>query len=119
METPTPVKSRALEPVKVKMLGVGRAHTIILTEDRMVLAVGMNELGQLGNGDPKDQITPVPITIEGLRNKNIVSIACGLDHNFAITEQGTVWAWYVLTFQQLTNSEYSNVLVTFTCAFVC
>jgi len=62
--------------------------------DGVVLAWGINETGQLGNGSlaPGFRAQPAPV----VNLSNVVAIAYGRDdigHGLAVRADGTVWAW--------------------------
>ncbi len=52
------------------------------------LTTGLNADGQLGNGTTTSRSTPGPTTLS-----NIVQIASGREHAYALDDQGRVWAW--------------------------
>ena len=86
-------------PGKALQVALGELTSYALLEDGTVVAWGLNDSGQLGNGPlgangelgryPKPSITPVRVT--GL--KDIVQIAAGSKHAVALRQDGTVWAW--------------------------
>jgi alpha-tubulin suppressor-like RCC1 family protein len=49
-----------------------------------VFAWGINNFGQLGNGNNNEK-SNIPLEIERLRGMNITHIACGNNHNIALT----------------------------------
>ncbi|MBI5087597.1 MAG: hypothetical protein HZB15_01640 [Actinobacteria bacterium] len=52
------------------------------------LSAGLNADGQLGNGTTTDRSTPGAVSVG-----NIVQIASGREHAYALDDQGRVWAW--------------------------
>ena len=54
-----------------------------------LLAWGLNESGELGNGTTTDLPSPVPVG--GLHD--VVALAAGAAHSLALTRDGTVWTW--------------------------
>lgn len=83
-------------PQKIKELsGVvkivcGEFHAIALKKDGTVWTWGNNDLGQLGNSGI-ERNAKLPRMVKGL--KDIVAIAGGSKHSFALTKDGTVWGW--------------------------
>jgi alpha-tubulin suppressor-like RCC1 family protein len=71
-------------------VAVGRAHVLALQSDGSVWAWGSNAHGQLGDGTLVDRLTPVPVN--GLP-PDVVAVACGRSHSFAVTAMGELWAW--------------------------
>jgi alpha-tubulin suppressor-like RCC1 family protein len=56
--------------------------------DGTVLAWGINDRGQLGNGTTDDSTTPVPVAID-----NVAQVSAGREFALALKRDGTVWAW--------------------------
>ncbi|KAJ5072080.1 claret isoform a [Anaeramoeba ignava] len=64
---------------------VGSIHTLILKSKGKLIGFGLNEYGQLGTGDTKDQLIPIQIKLPKLRfNENISNyhISCGAYNSF-------------------------------------
>jgi len=77
-------------------------HVLALRSDGSVLAWGSNGSGQLGNGNPETQFSPV--VVPGLTD--VTAVACGVGgggggHSLALKEDGTVVAWGANTSGQL------------------
>jgi alpha-tubulin suppressor-like RCC1 family protein len=71
-------------------VAAGGSHSLALKSDGTVLAWGADTFGQLGDGGANtDQ--PTPVTVSGATD--IVSIAAGFSHSFALKSDGTVLAW--------------------------
>lgn len=65
-------------------------HCLALKSDGTVWGWGRDNLGQLGDGGyPTPRM--VPVQIAGL--SNIIAIAGGKDHSFALKNDGTVWVF--------------------------
>jgi alpha-tubulin suppressor-like RCC1 family protein len=101
---------------RVKDVGCGSKHTLVLTEEGRVWSWGSNEEGQLGAGEREDggrreeeggevreeggrggeggggrrggSWEPLELPLEG-----IISIACGHCTSFALGEDWSLWAW--------------------------
>jgi alpha-tubulin suppressor-like RCC1 family protein len=92
----------------VNTLALGRYHTLVLTLDGIVLSFGDNRYYQLGTGESPDYRYK-PVVIEQLNDKNIVQIAAGGYHSFALTSSGKVYGWGWNAYQQLGIQESVNV----------
>jgi len=57
------------------------------------LSTGLNADGQLGNGTTAQRTTPGPITGPLAVAANVVQIASGREHAYALDDTGHVWAW--------------------------
>ena len=86
--------------VAFPMIAVGAAHTIALKADGSVWSWGDNSKGQLGVPRGTTQsTTPTEVLIHDEANDvdipltGIVKIAAGGNHNLALAEDGTVYAW--------------------------
>jgi len=68
----------------------GQNHSLALKSDGTVRAWGSNYYGQLGNGTSGAYSTS-PVSVSGLTD--VIAIAVGDNHSFALKSNGTVWAW--------------------------
>lgn len=79
----------------IKQIGLGVAHTIILTEAGKVYTYGYGgsfmSSGALGHGNT--ETLQQPKLVEGLQDVKVVRIASGSWHNLALTDDGKVYAW--------------------------
>ncbi|XP_047496830.1 protein RCC2-like [Penaeus chinensis] len=66
------------------------AHSIILTEEGKVMAVGRNEKGQLGVGDTENRTGVV--AMDTMSEFTVVSAAVGRNHTLLLTDRGSVFA---------------------------
>lgn len=65
-------------------------HTLVLKNDGTVWASGQNDYGQLGDGTTTfTKFNPVKVV--GLTN--VVAVKAGIQTNFALKSDGTVWIW--------------------------
>jgi alpha-tubulin suppressor-like RCC1 family protein len=95
----------------VKSVKAGCDHGLALKTDGTVWAWGYNQYGQLGNGTSgpgTDKDLPVKVQIE-----NVKAVSAGCNHNLALKENGSVWAWGDNPYGQLGNGAsgtgvYSN-----------
>ena len=84
------VKSVALNH-GVSKVAVGNNHSILLTYDSSVFAVGDNSYGQLGLGDlvSRKEIKP----IEFFNGRGVFEIASGGRHSGCVCRDGSVFSW--------------------------
>jgi uncharacterized repeat protein (TIGR01451 family) len=76
----------------ITAIASGWGHALALGTDGKVWSWGLNDVGQLGNQPPAGTMTSYPATqIPGL--SNISAIAAGGGSSFAVSADGTVWAW--------------------------
>lgn len=83
-------------PVKVSSLtdviavSTGHSHVLALKSDGTVWAWGSNDYGQLAAASSTTRST-TPIQVSGL--SNVIAVAAGAAHSYALKKDGTVWAW--------------------------
>jgi hypothetical protein len=75
---------------KVTAVAAGYSHSLFLTEDGELWAMGRNNLGQLGDGTNTDSATPVKVI--GFGGKKVAAVAAGYGHCLFLTEDGELWA---------------------------
>ncbi|KAJ5068086.1 btk-binding protein-related [Anaeramoeba ignava] len=76
----TEIKSSLFENDDILEISVAYKHTLILTSNSKLIVFGLNDCGQLGNGDTKNQSIPIQIELPKLRfNENISNyhVLCG------------------------------------------
>jgi alpha-tubulin suppressor-like RCC1 family protein len=84
---------------RVRKMANGRSHNLVLMRDGSLLTWGANNLGQLGLGDNVARSSPVPISMpNGLP---VSEIGCGYDNGYAITTDGSIYAWGDNRYHQL------------------
>lgn len=89
--------SNPLEPVQIPNIpeaasvACGASHSIILFRDGTMRAMGMNTEGQLGIGTNASPIkTPAPVSGS---LTNIIKVAAGEAHSYAMRADGAVFSW--------------------------
>ncbi len=89
---PDPVLVSGLSTVTQVSAGPGETVLVRLT-DGTVRSWGMNERGNLGNGQDPNVLfsSNVPVTVSGL--SNVTSISTGAQSEMALESDGTVWTW--------------------------
>ena len=114
---PTPVA--ALKNYTIRNIAGGEHHSLACTQSGEVLSWGRCDDGQSGSGIPFPSQIPVSnktptlalqnLTLDERRRPRslaptvvsdfvdemggVVAVAAGIDHSFAVTEKGTVYAW--------------------------
>ena len=78
----------ALRGVRVVAIVAGLDHSMVLTDEGIVLSFGLGEFGQLGHGDRNHQLAPK--VIEALRDRRVVSLATGSVYSMVLTDAGAV-----------------------------
>lgn len=89
-ESTQDTNTTVLSPKKVRsgvsVAAAGTFHTLYITQDGTLWAVGNNQLGQLGNGTFLTLCDPVLVA------KGVKSVAGGYAHSLFIKTDGTLWA---------------------------
>lgn len=88
----------------------GKNHALLLFADGHILPFGENYYGQLGL--PKTKIRQViyeksPLYID--TSIKFISVAVGLDHSLAISEDGSLWGWGNNDYSQLGLNTPKNI----------
>ncbi|HYA45719.1 MAG TPA: hypothetical protein VED59_08925, partial [Acidimicrobiales bacterium] len=90
---------------RVLAIVAGSADAYALEANGTVWAFGDNSLGQLGQdgaeGEPRPRASAVPLRVPGL--DGVVQIAAGGDTCYALSKDGSVWAWGDDEFGELGN----------------
>lgn len=93
----------------IKSVSAGMLHTTFLTEDGDVYAFGFNNRGPLGVGDEESRQSAVKI--EALDDVEITGIENGNGVSYAISAEGTLYAWGSNTNGQLGTGDQDERLV--------
>jgi RHS repeat-associated protein len=75
----------------VTTLATGENHTLAITSTGSLLAWGLNNNGQLGNGGQADSAVPVPVSLPG--GTTVTAVAGAVGHSLAVTSTGSLLAW--------------------------
>ena len=87
-------RSGALAGKTVIAISAGPFHNLALCADGSVAAWGYNNHGQLGTGDKVTRRVPVLVNpIGALAGKQVVAVAAGAYHSFALCADGSLAAW--------------------------
>ncbi|CAG9761411.1 unnamed protein product [Ceutorhynchus assimilis] len=87
-----PKKSQDFSQYKWQHITGGMHHTLGLTLDKKVYAIGRKEYGRLGLGENCEDAT-VLTKIKDLSGKGVVNVACGSTTSFAVTKEGELYGW--------------------------
>lgn len=90
----------------VKSIAGGQHHTIVLTNDDKVHAIGRKDYGRLGLGLLENDVTELKV-VPSL--KEIAHITCGESSSFAITKDGKAYVWGMGTSSQLGTGDEEDV----------
>lgn len=75
----------------------GAFHTLFVTHQQNILAMGYNQAGQLGIGhrlqQHKSWRSCMPIAVEALRDRSILDVAAGQNHSACVLSNGAVYMW--------------------------
>ena len=89
-DSSSPVAVSAPAGVSFTALAAGGAHTLALGSDGNVYAWGFNGFGQLGNGTTTSSDTPVVVSLPA---GTYTALAAGADSSYALSSNGTLFAW--------------------------
>jgi alpha-tubulin suppressor-like RCC1 family protein len=92
---PTPARVPGLD--KVIAISAGEDDSLALKSDGTVWAWGLDDYGQLGDGNTN--VSSSPVQVSGLTK--VVGISAGFGHCLAVKSDGTVWAWGLNNYGQL------------------
>lgn len=81
---PTPIEYFMRKNITIVDIAVGGGHTLALSSDGRLFAWGFGTNGRLGLGDDMDRQEPTPVTF--FDDKDVLAIACGLDHSLVIAQ---------------------------------
>ncbi|HLJ66930.1 MAG TPA: hypothetical protein VKX16_06185 [Chloroflexota bacterium] len=86
-----PVQVRLPAGTKATAVSAGAGHSLALTSTGAVLAWGLNNEGQLGNGGTGTSGVPLNVKLPG--GARVTAVAAGALHSLALTSNGAVFAW--------------------------
>ena len=96
---PIPLASLRRAKVQVVQVACGENHVLALTTTGHVYGWGSGQQNQLGRRIMSRRLLN-GLEPERLGLRNIVHVAAGVFHSFAVDVNGTVWAWGLNTFHQ-------------------
>ena len=106
-----PVEVSNLDGAELKAIAGGANHSLALKNDGTVLAWGLNQDGQLGDGTNTDSSTPVAVKDPNDPSgylSGVKALAAGSSHSLALKDDGTIWAWGANESGQLGDGTNAN-----------
>jgi regulator of chromosome condensation len=92
----------------IKSITGGQHHTVVLTNDDKVYAIGRKDYGRLGLGKIDNDIEELTL-ITALEKEQIVRVTCGDVNSFALTNDGKIYVWGLGTNNQLGTGDDEDV----------
>ena len=77
--------------VRFVQITCGAGHSVALSDRGKVYSWGLNLLGQLGQGGTDPRWSPT--LIQSIKDSNIVVVASGAGHSFAIDQNNIAYSW--------------------------
>jgi len=108
--SPVPVMaSPGVPAANVIAVAAGGAHSLYVTNDGRLWAMGDNTYGQLGDGTTTNRATPVPVMVSpGVPATNVIAASAGGTHSLYVTNDGKLWAMGDNTYGQLGDGTTTN-----------
>ena len=88
------------------MVKAGNNHSLALLNNGTIMAWGLNDRGQLGDGTTNNSSSPV--IVSGINNA--IAITAGDKHSVALLSDGTIKTWGSNEFNQLGNSTNAGTI---------
>lgn len=92
----------------VKSISGGQHHTIVLTNDGKVHAIGRKDYGRLGLGEVEKDVEALTL-VSGLKQE-VAQVSCGETNSFAVTADGKVFVWGMGTSSTLGTGDEDDVI---------
>ncbi|CAI5764266.1 serine/threonine-protein kinase Nek9 isoform X1 [Podarcis lilfordi] len=93
----------------VEQVSCGDNHVAVLTRNREVYTWGCGEYGRLGLDSEEDHCLPQKVEIQ--KTSNIVSVQCGSDGTFLLTQAGKVLACGLNEFNKLGLNQCTSGII--------
>ncbi|MCN9240191.1 Ig-like domain repeat protein [Streptomyces sp. RY43-2] len=107
-DTSTPVEVHLPAGTRATAISVGFDHSLALTSDGRVLAWGLNDRGQVGDGTTTNTNTPVEVHLPA--GVQVTAIAGGGYHSLALTSDGRIFGWGLNTEGELGDGTFTTRL---------
>ncbi|XP_052272508.1 uncharacterized protein LOC127873013 isoform X1 [Dreissena polymorpha] len=118
-------KEKQKVSIKPLLVGAGQTHAAAVTRHGDLYTWGRNSLGRLGHGEQKASSQtsgPCKVATFATLQIKVLSVACGLNHTLALTQQG-VYSWGSSAYGQVglgTTHVYTRpMLIEELCGVVC
>lgn len=102
----TPTQLLRVFPSPVVAAATGQGFSLVALEDGTVWGVGLNNIGQLGDGTTTNRRAWVKIS----NLSNITGVACGASMGYALSSDGRVFGWGENNLGQLGDGTTRNSL---------
>jgi alpha-tubulin suppressor-like RCC1 family protein len=89
VQTPRSLSGTGLS--EIVAISAGDYHVCAIGRDGLVYTWGLGREGQLGHGEKADCSLAKPV--DGLRNFEVIQVACGGGHTAAVTRDGVLYTW--------------------------
>ncbi|KAK2577032.1 hypothetical protein KPH14_011991 [Odynerus spinipes] len=99
----------ALTGKKVVSITCGQTYSMAVTDSGEVYGWGHNGVGQLGNGNYTNQLSPCKVA--SLVGVVIEKVACGYAHTLALSDEGVLYVWGSNSYGQLGLGNKTNACV--------
>ncbi|KAL6079642.1 negative regulation of SNARE complex assembly [Balamuthia mandrillaris] len=86
-----PASIPALDGLDITSIRVGRNHAMFLTKDGTLYGCGNGPYS--GHPFMSARLEPTPLQSLQLEGVRIKAVACGPDHNLAVSEEGSLYVW--------------------------
>ena len=87
----TPQKTLVDSSISFKRVSADQYISMAISNEGKIYSWGMNDLGQLGNGNTNSLLVPTPISITG--NPEFDEISVGGYHTLVLDTEGNIWSW--------------------------
>ena len=88
---PALVKALRTLNVHVALAACGEEFTVAIADTQSVYAMGLGNVGQMGNG--KEGNAEVPVLVEGMQGKQAEAASCGAAQAHVVTTDGAAYVW--------------------------
>jgi alpha-tubulin suppressor-like RCC1 family protein len=105
-----PFKINSFGEEKIEAISCGSKHSLALTKSSHVFSWGLNDKGQLGNGEGEDSNVPKVVKVEDENKKSVIctKISCGSKHSLLLSSDGEIYAFGNNEFGQLGIENLDN-----------
>ncbi len=95
----------SLKKVQSVYTACGEEFSFVVSYEKEVYGMGLNNVGQLGLSPDEFPYSPVPLLVGPLMGKGVESISCGKGNAIAITDTGASYGWGLKPLASLVDSD--------------